>query len=148
MSVATPQLQKIKDKAVINDATDSFLLLNGKIIEVGEVAGNIRIVNFRINKGVLSVDSEGDKVIFSLENTNLKFSEPGSSIEEGDITYRTEEYGKRFTVSLDLTYEGFDITYKGNSELKVLHNGLHKIKLENQGFDEGSGKTKLDISLI
>jgi type II secretory pathway pseudopilin PulG len=150
LSVATPQLQRMKDRGVVSQTADSLFLINKKMLEVGDVSGNIRIVRFKINKGSMEIDGENDLIRYGLENTNVKYSEPGVPVSEGDIVYLTEEYGSRYNIFLSLEYEDFDIVNNGNDDKRVLNAAgvAYEIKIENLGFDEGSGKIKLDVGVI
>jgi hypothetical protein len=66
------------------------------------------------------------------------------------IVYLTEEYGSRYNIFLSLEYEDFDIVNNGNDDKRVLNAAgvAYEIKIENLGFDEGSGKIKLDVGVI
>ena len=150
LSVATPQLQKIKDRGVVSQTADSLLILNKELLDVADVSGNVRIVRFKINKGSMEINGKNDLIRYGLENTNARYSEPGVPVSEGDIVYLTEEYGNRYNIFLSLVYKDFDIVNNGNDDKKVLNAAgvAYEIKIENLGFDETSGKIKLDVGVI
>ena len=149
-SVATPQIQRIKDRGVITQTGESLLLLNSEIIEAADVNGNVRIVQFQITKGFLDIDAISNSITYTLENSNVKFSEPGESVIGGDLTYLTEEYGKRFNILLTLNYDEYEILFNGNDEQKILNAGgvPYKIRIENLGVDDINDKIRLDFSVV
>ncbi len=149
LSVAIPQVQKIKDRSIITQTSESLIRLNNEILEVSDVAGNIRIFYFSFDKGTLLIDSTNDHITYTLENTNYKFSEPGQAIPYGDIVYKTELHGKKYIVTLDIDYSKVvDITFKKTSENKLLHPGVYKIKMENVGDNPADQKIHLDFDLV
>jgi len=147
LSVATPQIQKLKDKSIINQASKSLTELNELILDVSHTTGNIRIFHFNFDKGRFEIDSSNDNLLFTLENTNLKFSEPNQDITQGEIKYRTEIYGKRFNNQLKLEYSGSNINIKYNNEdnKKLFYGGVYKIRIENKGIVDG--KTVIDFGV-
>lgn len=161
LSVATPQIQKLKDRSIINQASQSFSGLNELILDVAHTPGNIRIFYFNFDKGRFEISPTDDSLLFTLENTNLKFSELDKEIKQGEIIYKTESYGKKYNVMLKLNYFSggkIDIRYKvggstidatvGNTvnDKKIFYGGIYKIKIENKGVI--SGKTVIDFELI
>jgi|SRR3989344_5556269 len=148
-SIATPQIQIIKDKSVISQTADSLLVLNKELLSVGDVSGNVRIVQFKTTKGSLTIDETNDTIFYVLEDTSAKFSEPGVSVVDGDITYLTQSRGRRYTVKLLLAYDTFDISTSGQGSNVLSSGGVtHKIRIENLGFNQTSGKTMIGIGTI
>jgi len=136
LSTALPQIEKIKERSVVKQTYNALIELNNEIEKVEQVAGNIKVVYFKISKGKLEIDSSEDKIIYILENTNLKFSEPGKRIEQNNIILETQEYGRRYNVILELDLNpNLDLTYNGEDKSKVLHAGAspYKILMENLG---------------
>ena len=133
-----PQIEKIKDNSIITQTSEALRTLNSKILEAEESRGSIRIVNLKIAKGKLDIDSTGNKIIYSLENTRLELTELGENVTEGDIMVETKKSGDRFNIFLTLDYDNdLNITYDGRKETKTLQPGTapYKITLENIGYD-------------
>jgi len=147
MSVAVPQINKIKDRNIIKQTTEALNILNDKISEIEQSPGNIRVVDFRVGKGKLDIDSANDSLIYVLENTELEISEPGQDIQEGNLILKTQEYGSRFNIILTMKYENLNFTYKGEEKTQTLQAGAtpYKIQIENLGSDETSGDAKINI---
>ena len=149
LSIAIPQVNKYKDRSIIKQTVESLSQLDSKIFEISDTAGNIRIINFNFNKGKFEINGIGNNLTYALENTNVKFSEPGVTLKFGEINYTTLEYGSRYNVFLTLDYSNeFDITFGGIDENKVYYPGSYKLKIENKGFDSSKGKIVIDLEVI
>lgn len=134
LSIATPQIQKMKERAILKQTITALNELNNEIKKVEQTAGTIKIIQFKITKGKLEINSKDNKISYTLENTNLKFSEEEETIKEGDLSFKTEKYGRRFNVILELVYDNLDITYNEEDETKTLHgSALYNIQMENVG---------------
>ena len=150
LAIATPQIEKSKERSIIGQTEDALNLLNSEILKVEQTAGSVKIVNIRLTKGRLDFDSEDNKIIFTLENSKLEFSEDGTEITEGDITYKTNKVGKNFDISLNLNYDTLDLTFDGENKLKTLHAAgtPYKLRLENIGDNSISNPVHIDIKLV
>lgn len=139
LSAAIPQIEKIKDREIISQTVNALNILNLKIFEVGEAVGNSRTVDLRIAKGRLEINSEDNSLIYILEDTVLELSEPGQVIKEGDISLKTEKYGKNYNIYLTINYTDFNLMYNEKEEYKVLQTGTtpYRIQIENIGYKEG-----------
>ena len=149
LSVAMPQIEKVKERSIISQTEEALILLNNEILKVEQAPGNLKIVNFKITKGKLDIDSQNNKIIYILENTKLEFSEEGSEIIEGDITYKTNKVGKSFDVSLELSYDSIDITFDEVDQLKTLQAApsSYKIRINNVGDNNPGEPIHIDLVL-
>jgi len=150
LAIANPSISRYKDEIIIEQTVAALNGLNGKVLEVRETAGNIRIVEFRVKKGSLIIDSQEDKILYLLEESGLEYSEPGAEIQQGDIKIKTEKNNKKYDISLVLEYkdENIDLTYNEGNEKKTFSQAsvAYKFSIENLG-NEGE-KTKIDIMEI
>ena len=130
-----PRIERIKDKVIIEQTISAMNEFDDKILEI-ETVGEVRIVNFRVAKGKIEIDSINNLIIYVLEDTKLEMSEPGVEIEQGRVILKTEKMGSKFKVSLTMKYDNIDITYENEENTKVLHAGatLYKIIIENTGI--------------
>jgi len=145
-----PRIEIMKDKAIIEQTISSINDINSKILELEQASsGNVRVVNFRMSKGKLEIDSANDSIIYVLEDTKLEMSEPGVEIEQGSIIIKTEPIGSKFKVSLISRYENIDITYENQEQNKILHAGAtpYKIVIENTGVVTGD-KKNIDLNVV
>ena len=153
LSIATPQIEKAKERSIISQTEDALNILNNEIREVEQTAGSVKIVNFKITKGKLEINPSSDKAdgktTYTLENTKLEFSEEGQEIKVGEILFNTTKSGRSFDVSLTLPHEGLYITFNEKSKLKTLHASTtpYNIKIENVGDNDLGEPTHIDFSL-
>jgi type II secretory pathway pseudopilin PulG len=149
LSIATPQIEKIKERTIISQTEDALNQLNIEIQKVEQSVGTVKIVNFKITKGRLDIDPNNNRTVFTLEDTKLEFSEEGQKIKQGDLFFSTEKSGRRFDVILELFHEGVNITFSGDKKLKTLHGAgtPYKIKIENLGASDFGLPTNIDFSL-
>jgi len=148
LSIATPEIEKIKERSIISQTRDALVILNDEIQKVSQTEGNIKIVEFKITKGKLDINPNGNEINYTLENTKLEFSEEGQEIKQGDINLTTQKVGKRFNVVLRLYYNNLDLTFNKDNKIKTLHpsSSSYKIKIENVGFKEQ--KLNIDFNVI
>jgi type II secretory pathway pseudopilin PulG len=92
LAIVTPQINKTKDKNLIEQTLNAMNILSDSISEVEQTgAGNIRVVEFRVAKGRLEIDGLNNKIVYILEDTKLELSEVGQSISEGNVDILTEK---------------------------------------------------------
>ncbi len=147
LAIATPTLNKYKDKMIIEQTINALNDLNGEILEVRDRGlGNKRSLEFGLKKGSLTIDSPNDKIIYVLEETELEYSEVGESINRGDLTITTEKKGRKYKITLSLEYEYLNITFNGKEEKKTFFSTSvpYKIFIENNGTIDGV--VQLDIT--
>jgi len=142
ITMANPQIQKIKDKTIIEQTISAMNILDDKILEVQQSEGRIGKVIFKIAKGRLEINSEEDSIKYVFEDTKLELSEPGVEIKQGDIILKTEKSGARFNIILLMEYNA-DITNKNNEAIKILQEGAtpYNIFIENKGSSLDPGTT-------
>ena len=142
ITMANPQIQKIKDKTIIEQTISAMNILDDKILEVQQSEGRIGKVIFKIAKGRLEIDSEEDLIKYVFEDTKLELSEPGVEIKQGNIILKTEKSGARFNIILLMKYN-IDITNKNNEGIKILQEGAtpYNIFIENKGSSLDPGTT-------
>jgi len=146
LSIAMPQIQKAQDRAVITQTIDILNGIDRTITEVSQSPGNIRIVELKLSKGRIEINSTGNYIQYIMEDTTLKLSEPGESINQDNIIIRTEERGKNYDIILNMEYETLNFSYNGDKTLKTLQSGeiVHKLYIENKGIGTDE-KTMIDF---
>ena len=150
LSVATPQIEKAKERAIISQTEDALIFFNNEIQKVEQAAGSVKIVSFKITKGKLDLDPKNNRTVYTLEGTKLEFSEEGQAIKIGDLIFNTSKTGRRFDVSLQLDHLGLDITFNGEEKLKTLHAAAtpYQIRIENVGDNALGFPVHIDFSLV
>lgn len=153
LGVATPKINRMKDKAAVEQGMVMLNEINSKITAIKEVPGNQREIKLRIKKGRVDFDCGGDKIIFVLEESGLELSEPGEEIAEGDLIIETTEKGRKYDISVTLDYSqrGIDLKYNGNEVTQTLETAASEYKLlvrNNGAGADADDKLNFDIKLI
>ncbi len=141
LAVATPAIDKYKDEILLEQTISALNKVNDEISETKETVGNSRIVEFRIKKGNVLVDAQNEKIIYTLEESRLEYSQPEKIVEQGDININTSKRGKKYDISLALAYsdDNIDLIYNDENENKVFNPAPipYKWYIENNGTFEG-----------
>lgn len=143
LAFITPKIGEIQDRVIIEQTIELMNNLDSIISSISLVAGNKRIVDIGIKKGVLKIDSVNDQIVFEMES-EYEYSEPGEDIFVGDIIARTDKSGSSNIITLTSNYTQYDLTYKGGNELEEISQSTnpYKLSIENKG---GNVKTNIDI---
>lgn len=145
LAFALPRIEEIQDKSVIEQSINAVKDINNVVLSVVQGgAGNKRLVETNIRKGTLKIDGTNgnEKIIFEME-TNYVYSEPGQTVNIGNIKAMTEDIGGTNIVTLTSIYS-YDIT--PNQERAIEHSTTpYTISIENKG--EVDGKTQIEITI-
>lgn len=151
LAIITPQIQESKDRNIIKQTINAMNVLDEAVSDVKQTTyGNLRYVDFKMAKGTLEINGSGDLIIYTLEDSEAKFSEPGVEINEGNLFLLTEKHGKRFNVKLYLNYSGsLNITFNGKEQARTLQGGggTYNIKVENTGENAYNEPLNIDIDV-
>jgi type II secretory pathway pseudopilin PulG len=156
LTMALPQIEKSKDKAIIEQTVTALNVLDKKISEVEQAPGNTRVVEFSVSKGKLEIsptDPAGDvdgSIIYTLEDTKLELSEVGQEIKQGNIILKTEKMAARYKITLTMKYPNLNITNKDELGTKTLYAGTtpYKIVIENKETSSALENTHIEFSII
>ena len=75
LSIAYPQIEKAKDRNVVDQMFNVLTEIDKKVSEIEQSPASIAYMDIKIGEGSLLIDSAGDTLIYTLENTNLELSE-------------------------------------------------------------------------
>ena len=137
LAMATPAINEYKDEVVIEQTLETLNRINGLILDVEDASpGTRRSVEVSIKRGSLIINNSGDNIIYTLEKTELQYSEIGEEVKQGDIKVRTEEEGEKYNIFLTLSYDDIDLTYNGNEEAKKFSQAAtpYTLFVENNGM--------------
>lgn len=145
LAFITPKIGEIQDRVIIEQTIELMSNLDTIVTSIGTVAGNKRIVDIGIKKGVLKIDSVNDRIIFEIKS-EYEYSQPGENITIGDIIAKTEKSGSLNIITLTSNYGQHDLTYNGKEELKEITQSTtpYKLSIENKGANV---KTLIDMSV-
>lgn len=118
LAILTPKIKEFRDRSVIEQTIDSLNLFDSKITEILDASGNKRKIMFGLDKGFIYVDSKNDAIKYVLEESEVRYSEPGVSIKIGRIGVSTEELTKKYKITLSLDYD-YNLTYNGVDGLEA-----------------------------
>lgn len=151
LSVALPQIEKVRDKSILKQTIDAMDQMDVKILDVEQSPGSVGIVNFKISRGKFLINGTGNYTLYTLEDTRLEFSEIGANIKEGNLNIQTEKHGNRFNVYLKRDYGTLiDITVEGDTlSSKLLQAGSvpYKIYLKNDGQLTANDLTDINFKI-
>ena len=151
LSIITPQIEKTKDKGVVAQTITALNILHNKILEVEQSPGRVGIVELKIGKGKLEIDSREDLIKYVLENTRLEVSQPGQEIKEGNVILKTKKTGSRYEITLTMLYNNsLNITYQEGEKLKTLtaSQSLYRLQMENVGDNPPGQKLHIDFDVL
>ena len=150
LAVALPAVGRWKDKTLIEQTASALNTLNDKILEVRESSGNVRTVEFRIKKGVLTIRPSENEIVYVLEGSDLEYSQPDLEVELGDIRIKTATNGKKYDISLKLSYQdkNIDLTYDSNNEEKILQKTPIPYKLSISNEEIIDTNSRIDIKEV
>ncbi|MBR9702313.1 hypothetical protein GOV13_05330 [Candidatus Pacearchaeota archaeon] len=136
LAFVKPEIEKIQDKAVIDQSSEMLNDINNIILDIG-VPGNQRLIEVGLKKGNLKIDGAGDKLIFEIESL-YEYSEPGENVSkvDGGIVAFTESQGKYNLITLTRDYgEAYNLTFDGQDSLKTITKSstAYKLLISNEG---------------
>jgi len=150
LAFVRPQIQKMQDKAIIDQSLEMIGELDSKILQLAQGGvGNQRIIELQIKKGELEINPEENSLIFILDDTKYIYSEIGKEIKSGNIEISTTKKASANTVKLKRIYENYDLVYEGGTQPKTLTKSptVYKIKISNKGVVSGDDKIQINFEL-
>lgn len=112
LAILTPKIKEYRDRSVIEQTMESLNLLDSKILEILDAPGNKRKVTFRLDRGSIFIDPKNDKIKYVLDESNVRYSEPGTPLNIGRIGVLTEELTETYKITLSMDYV-YNLTYNG-----------------------------------
>ena len=147
LAFAKPKIEELKDKAILEQSIEMMEYLDLIITEVIQAGtGNKRVIKIAVRKGDLRLDGSSDKLLFEFEGKYI-YSEPGESIQRGNLIVITEEVGKLGLVNITRDYSDYNITYYGEDNLKIISRAATPYNLIISNTGKVNDKTVIDIEL-
>ncbi len=146
LAVSKPKIESYQDRLIIEQTINSLNEIDSKIYNslLGG-NGNRRIVDLKISKGTLTIDSKEDKLYWVLDSS-YKYSEPNLEVPWGKMTVLTSGESSPWKIQIGINYPGIDLTYNGNDNTKELGQAPvpYELIIENLGASAGD---KVNINL-
>lgn len=136
LAILTPQIREFRDRSVIEQTIESLNTFDSKVIEILDAPGNKRKITFRLDRGDISVDSLNDEIKYVLDESNVRYSEPGVPLNLGRINVLTEELTEKYKITLSLSYV-HNITYDGSDRSTE---SFSPVSIPYEFFVENRGK--------
>lgn len=112
LAILTPNIREFRDRSVIEQTIESLNNFDSKVIEILDAPGNKRKITFGLDRGSIIVSSINDQIKYVLDESNVRYSEPGTPLSIGRITVLTEELTETYRITLSLNYS-YNLTYHG-----------------------------------
>ncbi len=128
-----PKLDKMKDESLINQAIESFGIINEKVYEAAQTTGMRVKYDLKIGKGTFVIDAEEDILYWRIPSS-LKYSEENIAVELGSTMSIKTVQGDPWLVEVSMPYN-FDIQYDGKNEVKefIEAGNMYSFTIENEG---------------
>lgn len=145
LSFIRPKIEELRDKTVLEQSLEILKEIDNSIVTIGS-PGNRRLVEVGIRKGSLIIDSATDKIIFEMDSKYV-YTEPGKTVQIGNIQALTEEKGSTNLVTLERDFSSeYDITYGGEQTLKTLSKAPNPYRLFFTNNGASGNKIAIDFS--
>ena len=143
LAVVNPKIEKMKDKLVIEQTIESLNNIDSKIKEViSRGPGNKRIVEVKVSKGILLIDSENDRIVWSLDS-GYQYSEPDRTIALGNLKVLTKE-STPYKIELSADYSA-DIVYDSMDLQKELSSAENPYTLIIENLGSSGERIKINL---
>lgn len=147
LSFVKPKIDEGRDKAILEQSKGIMEKIDNLIQEIKTTPGNKRVLHLTIKKGSFNIDSENNRIFFEMDS-QYRYSEPGTEIEEDGIIFYTKKKGDTHEVNATMNYDNYNITFEGKEKEKSIHSAPqeYKLVLFNEGKDD-SGNTVINFEL-
>ncbi|MEM4182017.1 MAG: hypothetical protein QXX68_02585 [Candidatus Pacearchaeota archaeon] len=142
LAVATPKINELKDKSIIDSSRQSLNEIDSIIKDVSLAAGNQRVFEIEVKKGKFFFDTEKEEISFYLKS-DYKYSEPGQEIKEGNIIIKTIGESSPYEVYLKINYSSLNLTINSKELIEEMQSSSRPYKL----IILNRGEQNIDIRL-
>jgi len=130
-----PTIDSSRDKAIVEQTIVLLNNVDSAIINANTVAGTRLNREFKIERGILIFDSVHNSIIWELEDSSYKYSEPNVAVNVGNIKALTKKVSSKYGISLTLSYDDINLTYGGKEQEKTFQPAKipYNLFIENKG---------------
>lgn len=146
IAAVTPRINSAKDKAAIEQSIAMLESIDSTLERASQVQGTTLKSEFKMSRGLLIINPATNRIVWQLNDSAYKYSEPDIMINISNIQAKTMQasQGKGWVVELSLNYAGkINITFAGSTNLKILQPAEVPYKL----WMENKGNNVIDISV-
>lgn len=141
LAIATPRINEMRDRLVIDQTIDFFNEINGRIVEIQGAPGNQRTLGVRLSRGTLFLDGVNNTIRWRM-TSNYEYSQPGTPVSVGRISVLTEE-SNPYTIYLTLDYSNLNITVSGRESIQEL--GESPTPYDLIFRNQGDGRINIEV---
>jgi len=148
IAALTPRINSAKDKATIEQTMIMLNSLDSTILQVNQVQGTKLENNFKMARGLLTIDANKNEISWQLDNSAYKYSEPGVLVTVGNIGAYTEQSQAGWKVTLTMEYNNMDIKFNNTDSEHILQPAEtpYKLWIENKGSVHEMNQIDLSVS--
>jgi type II secretory pathway pseudopilin PulG len=146
LAILTPKIKEFRDRSVIEQTMESLNTFDSKIVDTLDAPGNKRKITFKLDRGVIIINTLKDRIEYILEESNVRYSEPNLELQLGRVNVTTEEMTDSYKITLyipynyNLTYDGKDGSVETFTPVSIPYDFF----IENRGIV--NGKPWIDIT--
>lgn len=138
LSIGIPTIQKMRDNHLAKQTKEIMFTMDSNIRSVfNQGPGAQTQLKVEIGKGDLEIKKDPDNKIIWTTRTKALLSEPGVTVNEGNLAILTEESAQKgeYDLTLTLEYTQIVLEYSDANPIK----GTHLLSISNIG----DGKVKI-----
>lgn len=131
-----PKIDASRDKITIEQSISLMNELDNAITTADNVVGTRLNREVKVERGSLTIDSSNDIVLWRLEDSAYKYSEPGVQIRNGELKITTAKAGNKWDVTIMIDYRGeINITADSKETSKTFQPAKinYNLFIENNG---------------
>jgi len=139
IAAVTPRINSAKDKATVEQTIVMLQDIDSTINRASQVQGTKLENDFKMSRGMLTIDPKKDTITWELNNSAYQYSEPGVKIKIGKIDALTTKALAGWNVMLMLNYSNLNITFNNQkTTTKILQPAEvpYKLWIENKGNNQ------------
>jgi type II secretory pathway pseudopilin PulG len=148
LSYIQPKIMELQDKATLQESMSMLNNVNNVLLSLADNGvGNTRKLQISLTSGTLTIDGSKGIITFSMDNSHDQFSEPGQSVNYGNIVVYTKKENNLNIVNMTINYgQEYNITYSGGNIIKTItHSSTpYNLLISNNG----GNPTNMDFSLV
>ena len=132
IAAITPRINSARDRATIEQTILMLDSLDSKIQQASHAQGTRLNIELKLSRGFLIIDSGTEAIIWQLNNSFYKYSEPNIPINISNIQVLTKPSNDKWNIELKLNYHGkLDLS----SSISILQPAEipYKLWIENKG---------------
>ncbi len=136
VAAVMPRINSAKDKATIEQSIMMLDSIDSTVQQVSQVQGTKLKNEFKMSRGLLTINAAKNETIWQLNNSIYKYSEPGVAINISNIQVTTSKGSSGWNIELKLKYSAINLTFAGGEKTtKVLQPAEipYKLWVENKG---------------